>query len=300
MKEVKELLDRMAADGENHVVNKYMKDGQRAFGVGKQADFHTATHSRFESLSVVPEYNRKSKTGFIIGLPPPEILGGVLRDAGARAIVVSLDKRNGGATVEEFHRFAKEQTNARIMMPIPIPIVWHDFIVDDVQLMNAAAHGAAAVTLYPEYAPASLEAQVKLCKQHDMEPIIMVKNMEESQAGIAAGARCFCLHTLEETQLTDLRNLLPESAEYIYGARLRPESEFSLYAEIDTAWVLRDNKFNFVWPSAEAVYATGMSDIYPTVLAMRSKASRNFLSPRQFLMDRGKEGAKEYLGDILY
>ena len=45
---------------------------------------------------------------------------------------------------------------------------------------------------------------------------------------------------------------------------------------------------------------TGMTDIYPTVLAMRSKASRVFLSPRQFLMDRRKEGAQEYLGDILY
>jgi hypothetical protein len=44
----------------------------------------------------------------------------------------------------------------------------------------------------------------------------------------------------------------------------------------------------------------GMGDIYSSILAMRSKASRIFLSPRQFLMDRKKEGAQEYLGDILY
>jgi len=96
-----------------------------------------------------------------------------------------------------------------------------------------------------------------------------------------------------------------------------------MYAEIDTTWILRDNKFNFVWPSPEAVFTSGMSDIYGVVFAMRSKASSKFLSPRQFLMDRKKEGryifvfklllililthlfisilgATEYLGDILY
>lgn len=119
-------------------------------------------------------------------------------------------------------------------------------------------------------------------------------------AAIAAGARCMCLHSLEETELKDIRSQLPSSAGYLYGARLRPEADFSLYAEIDTTWVLRDHDFNFVWPSPEAVYATGMGDIYSSILAMRSKASRIFLSPRQFLMDRKKEGAQEYLGDILY
>jgi hypothetical protein len=43
-----------------------------------------------------------------------------------------------------------------------------------------------------------------------------------------------------------------------------------------------------------------MSDIFSIIYAMKSKASRQFLSPRQFLMDRSKEGATEYLGDILY
>lgn len=105
---------------------------------------------------------------------------------------------------------------------------------------------------------------------------------------------------LEEAELVSLRTQLPTSPEYLYGARLRPSSDFSLYTEIDNTWVLRDNDFNFIWPSPEAIYSTGMGDIYSSILAMRSKASRIFLSPRQFLMDRKKEGAQEYLGDILY
>lgn len=39
-------------------------------------------------------------------------------------IVVVLDKRSGGATVDEFRRFTVEQTRARIMTPSPIPIIW--------------------------------------------------------------------------------------------------------------------------------------------------------------------------------
>ena len=37
-----------------------------------------------------------------------------------------LDKRSGGATVDEFKRFAVEQTRARIMSPGPIPVIWYD------------------------------------------------------------------------------------------------------------------------------------------------------------------------------
>jgi hypothetical protein len=44
----------------------------------------------------------------------------------------------------------------------------------------------------------------------------------------------------------------------------------------------------------------GLSDTYSVVVAMRAKCSRHFVSPRQFMMDRQKEGAQEYLGDILY
>ncbi len=101
--------------------------------------------------------------------------------------------------------------------------------------------------------------------------------------------RSFLLHALNEKELVALRTLLPDG-DYLYGAKLLPEVDFSMYAEIDTTWILRDNKFNFVWPSPEAVYTSGMTDIYGVVFAMRSKASSKFLSPRQFLMDRKREG----------
>lgn len=90
MKEVQLLQANMTAVGESHPINQFLKDGTRPFGVGKPVDFFLSTASRFQSISVLPEFSKKAKTGFVLDLPPPEILGGVLRDAGSRGIFVSI------------------------------------------------------------------------------------------------------------------------------------------------------------------------------------------------------------------
>ena len=68
--------------------------------------------------------------------------------------------------------------------------------------------------------------------------------------------------------------------------------------EIDASWALRDGGYNFVWPTMDALYCMAMEDVYPTVIAIKAKASKEFISPRQFLMNRKNEGAKEYLGEL--
>jgi hypothetical protein len=261
-------------------------------------------------MAVMPEYNQRSKTGFIVSMPPPEVMGGVLRDADAKAIVVSLNKRSGGASYDEFRRFVVEQRKARIFTPGPIPVVWHDVVIDKIQVVHAAALGAAAITLQPAYCAGAedLAALVQCSFGHKVEPIAMVSTAEEGRQALAAGVRTLCLHSLDQEELLQLRSALPSECAregstipLLYIAKLRAEGSFSTYSEIDQAWLLRDTGgFRVVWPSPEAVYCTGMGDLYAAIAAMRSKASRQFLSPRQFMMNRKKEGATEYLGDILY
>lgn len=53
-----------------------------------------------------------------------------------------------------------------------------DFTVDDLQIVNAATHGAAAITLSPEMTD-DLKSQVDLCKKHHLEPIVMIRTAEE-------------------------------------------------------------------------------------------------------------------------
>ena len=309
MRVVQSLIKEIEAAGDSHAINRYLSNGEYPFGVLRPVSLHSAINNNKGTIAVLPEFNKKAKTGFIIGMPPPEILGGVLRDAGAKAIVISLDNRSGGATIEEFERFCREQSRARLFLPGPLSIIYHDVVVDKIQISQAAALGGAAVTLWPEVTN-NLAEFVDHSKKVSIEPIVMVKNMEEGETALRAGARYLCIHSLEETAIVDLKNQLSDSqvfrdlgldsSKVHFMARLRPEEDFSIYHEIDICWVLRDEGFAAVWPSPEAVYGTGMRDVYGNVNAMRAKASRVFLSPRQFLMDRNKEGAKEYLGDILY
>lgn len=224
-------------------------------------------------------------------------------DPRVRIPLSSQDPRSGGTSFEEFERLAREQSKARKMTPPPIPIVWFDFVFSELQINHAVSLGAAAVTIHPDYTD-DLKSLVSYCVKMKIEPIILVENVHHGTAAIEAGARCVCMQTMDEKKLLETRNQLSSNGngdrELLFIARLRPETDFSAYAEIDLSWVLRDNGFHCVWPSPDAVYATGMSDVYSTVLAMRSKASRLFLSPRQFLADRKKEGAQEFLGDVYY
>lgn len=190
-------------------------------------------------------------------------------------------------------------------MPGPISIVYSDFVLSELQIDMAASLGAAAITLHPDYTD-DFTSLVAHSKKRGLEPIALAETVDAARFGIESGCRCVCLQTMDEAQLVAARKQLESHSnlgtddETLFMARLRPESDFSAYAEIDTAWLLRDSGFHCVWPSTDAVYATEMADIYTTVMAMRSKASRLFMSPRQFLIDRKNEGSKEYLGDILY
>jgi hypothetical protein len=74
-----------------------------------------------------------------------------------------------------------------------------------------------------------------------MEPLVMVKNMEDVNAALEQDVRMLCIHTLDEKGIAALKASIPEQEGLLVGAKLRPELEFSTYAEIDMAWTLRDN-----------------------------------------------------------
>ena len=88
-KENDKLREQVQANPE-HVVNRFLRDGSRPLGILDPVDFYKTCFKQHDSVTIMPEYNKKTKTGFIAGMPPPEIMGGVLRDAGAKAIVASL------------------------------------------------------------------------------------------------------------------------------------------------------------------------------------------------------------------
>jgi indole-3-glycerol phosphate synthase len=308
MKIINTLLKEVEEQGDTHPINQFLKEGTLPFGmIGKPTDFHYMVKGNVKGLgtiAVIPEYNKKVKTGFIAGMPPPEIMGGVLRDAGAKGIVVSMEKRSGGASPSEFTRFAVEQSRSLLMLPPPIPCIWNDQIMHTIQIAEAGANGASAIVLNPDLTE-DLDSFVAYAFKLGMAPIVLVRSVADADSAIAAGAQCLCIHSMGDQAIVDLKNDIfakhkGVSEELVMIAKIRPAEDFPIYHEIDLCWMLRDSGFAAVWPSPESVYGTGFPDIYSNVMAMRAKASRIFLSPRQFLMDRKKEGAQEYLGDILY
>lgn len=295
------LYKEMEEQGESHIITHFLRTGQRPERISKPIDFY-AMARYLGVFAVLPEFNRKVKTNFIFGLPPPGIMGGVYRDAGARGIIVSVDQRTGGTTTEEFAEFAIEQASAREFIPGPLPVVWNDIILDKVQIHQAAALGASAVTIQEELVDNITEI-LTLCKRYKMEPIFMIKNLEEFQSGNDKKVRCFIAHQLEEEGFKALRSQLPskkDRPDLFFVAKFRPSEDYSLYYEIDLAWGVRGFGYDGVWPSPDGLYGSEMSDVYSGIIAMKAKASRRFLSPRQFLSERKKEGVTEYLGDILY
>jgi indole-3-glycerol phosphate synthase len=150
MKEVNELKQRLEADEMYKEVEEFIATGKRPWDLGPPASFYDASNFQYNTLAVFTEFNKKAKTGFIMGFPPPEIMGGVYRDCGSKCVIVSLDKRSGGADITELRRFTREQYRARTMLPGSLPVLMNDFIVDKFQLEVAATYGVAAVTLYPD------------------------------------------------------------------------------------------------------------------------------------------------------
>ena len=304
-KEVAALRSALEEAADDDRLKKFLATGELDNYLGAPIKFSEAAFKSPGTISVMPEYNLKVKTGFIFGLPGPEIMGGVLRDAGSKAIVACMDGRTGGVSSTYFGKFVREQDRARLFLPGPIPVVWNDFVVDKLQVANAAANGAAAITLYPDMVESikELKMLVEYSAKMGVEVLVMANSEEQAQMAVQSGAEIICLHQMEERRLLATKEATEKAFpdhDLSFVARLRAESEFTGYAEIDNAWALRDAGFKVVWPSCEAIYCMGMLDLYPTISAMKSKSAKEFISPRQFLMDRKKEGATEFLGDILY
>ena len=85
LKEVDKLREAVNAEGSSHYINKFLETKQFVDLYGGPIPFVENVLNRYTSVTIMPEYSKKAKTGFILGLPEPEIMGVMFRDAGARS-----------------------------------------------------------------------------------------------------------------------------------------------------------------------------------------------------------------------
>lgn len=254
------------------------------------------------TLTVIAEYKRKIKTGFVNEIFDPEVLSPSFREFGASGIAVMADERMGGCTYDDLARFVEEQRRAQYEVPGPVMVINNDLVIDELQIARTAAVGAAAcVITLSIVGEEELPGLLKACKALDLEAIVAVSDHDEAQKAIDLGARIISVVHVDgiEGKVAVVDGLvIPEGQVVCKIANILAKDNKQLQ-EIEEAWAVRDKGFNCAWVG-EALYKSGADETeHPGAIikSMKAKSSLKWASPKA-RSGRG-EGAREYLGDIL-
>lgn len=253
---------------------------------------------RAGTLSLIAEYRRKGAGITKDDLLPPAIMSRDFRMGGASAVSVLLDKATGGCTVADAEELVSEQATAQGDFPGPCPLIWHDFLIDEVQLAMAANAGASAVLLSCGALGGELGAMATAASEYGLEVLFEVKSPAEAAvldaAGLASGVVCMAGMSVD-----DMVALAPTLQAAAVKVAFLPLYDDSQLIEAEDAWRLRDAGVNAIWAS-EVLYKFGYGDGENTmsvIRAIKSKGSVKYARASGAYNQQG-EGAKEWLGDI--
>ena len=194
-------------------------------GIGRRPSFGAALRHGSD-VRLIAEIKRRSPSGGVIALGlGAAAQASAYRDGGAAAISVLTEPTEFGGTVEDLD--AAE--------PLGLPLLRKDFIVDAVQIQEAAAHGASAVLLIARALPPDALAELHVCASViGLECLVEVHTEEELAMAIGGGYPVIGvnnrnLETLEVDQAVTGR-LIPEIpsrvvAVYESGIRTRDDVE---------------------------------------------------------------------------
>ncbi|CBJ28504.1 Indole-3-glycerol-phosphate synthase [Ectocarpus siliculosus] len=247
------------------------------------------------TLSVVAEYRKILKSGFIDGILAPELLCPLLRNGGAACIAVATEPLTGGCSDADLKTVVEEQENSRGDFPGPMPVIIRDLVISEFEIARAKAAGAAGVTVVlalvgPERA-AELAA---FSKKLGMEAVIQATSQEEiEQAVTSEDISIISIVGKMVDEAVELRQYIPDRVVSVVHVDRRSDEGMD---EIEDCWQLRDAGYHTIWAS-EVLYKGGMmqAESAEAILkAIRAKASVKYGRARG--MSGKGEGAKEYLG----
>jgi indole-3-glycerol phosphate synthase len=152
----------------------------RARASDRAPDFITAL--RGERVNVIAEVKRRSPSrGEINAQLDPASRARKYEQGGADAISVLTEPTHFGGS---------EQDLVAVRGAVPLPILRKDFIIDEVQIIEARAWGASAVLLISRALPHDqLLGLAQAARRWDVEPLIEVRTREELDAALEAEAR---------------------------------------------------------------------------------------------------------------
>jgi len=138
---------------------------------------------RGERIAVVAEVKRRSPSAGVIrdDLDPGERADLYARH-GAAAISVLTDHPHFGGSIEDLRAAAAR---------VEVPVLRKDFILDELQVIEARAAGAAAVLLIARVLPpARMQALLGCARDAGLEALVEVHTEAELHRALGAGAEC--------------------------------------------------------------------------------------------------------------
>lgn len=307
VEEVEALRAQVDAGGAEHPVARILA---ARGSTTRQKAFENAISLPAGSMTVIAEIKRRSPSkGHIADIKNPADLSRAYHGGGAGAISVLTDEEGFGGTMADLEEVAKQQAKEKGNFPGPCPVLRKDFIIDELQIAEAAAAGASAVLLI--MAALGKERCAELLKAtHEMglDALVEVHNEEELQSAVEIGASVIGvnnrnLHTFEVDLETSFR-LAPKIPQGVLRV-----AESGIEECLD-AWKLRDAGFNAVLVgealvkafdesrSGNTVYTVGYNQAKGLIKAFKAKGSLKY-GPSSAAAFFGKgEAAKESLGEI--
>lgn len=304
--EVAALRDAVAAAGDAHPVARVMagKGGERSKAFVKALDLPKG------SLTVIAEVKRRSPSkGHIGEIKDPGILSRVYYEGGAAAISVLTDLEGFGGTMKDLESVVATQRAFKGNYPGPCPVLRKDFIIDELQIAEAAAGGASAILLIiaalgKEKAKELLEATHAI----GLDALVEVHDEEELQTALDIGAEVVGVNN------RDLRTFDVSLDTSLRLAPLVPPGIIKVaesgVGECIDAWKLRDAGYQAVLVGESLVrayegsamdstsYTMGYNQAKGLIRAFKAKGSVKFGNTASAAFFGKGEGASETLGEM--
>lgn len=154
-----------------------------------------------DSVSVIAEVKRRSPSrgDIAAGLDAPARAAAYAR-SGATAISVLVEPRHFGGSVADL---------VAVRAAVRLPVLQKDFVVDDVQLLEARAIGASAVLLIARaLAPVRLASLAAMATELGLQTVVEVRTRAELERAIALGASMIGVNSRDlETLIVDDRTV---------------------------------------------------------------------------------------------
>jgi indole-3-glycerol phosphate synthase len=152
---------------------------EREAGARSQAPSFRAA-LRGETVAVVAEVKRRSPSaGSIREDLDPAARAGMYVEHGAAAISVLTDGPYFGGSIDDLRAVAQQ---------VSVPVLRKDFILDEVQILQARAAGAAGVLLIVRALGARLEPLLRYAAELGLDALVEVHTEPELRMAIGAGS----------------------------------------------------------------------------------------------------------------